>query len=262
MTNGLHTDGVDWDARRYHELSSPQLEWGRRVIARLRPLAGERILDLGCGTGRLTLDIAHAMGRGLVVGLDRSAAMLKVASSSSGLPVVMADGAGLPFDEAFDAVFSAATLHWIRDHDAAFASVYRALKPGGRFVAQCGGGPNLKRLLDHAHELMDSPRYRSHFGAWHDPWLFATPDATRGRLGRAGFVEIETGLEEAPTALPDPVSFRDFIACVCVRHHVDRLPVELRPRFVEELTDLAAADDPPLTLDYWRLNISARKAAA
>ena len=253
----------DWDAERYHRLSTPQLAWGRAVLDRLNPRPGERVLDVGCGTGRLTAEIASATGS-FTVGLDRSAAMLAEAVEHAGRVVafVRGDGARLPFVQAFDAVFSGATFHWIPDHDQLFGSIYDALRPGGRLVAQCGGGPNLRRLLDRAHALMDSPDYAHHFGTWSDPWRFAGPDDTRARLGRAGFSGIEAWLEPAPTTLPDRAAFENFISCVCVRHHVDRLPPAVRPHFVGALADAAAEDEPPYTLDYWRLNIGARRGAA
>jgi trans-aconitate 2-methyltransferase len=252
----------DWDAERYHRLSSPQLAWGRAVLERLAPRPGERILDIGCGTGRLTGEIASATGC-LTVGLDRSAAMLREGAqhAAAGVALVLGDGAALPFAGAFDAVFSGATFHWIPDHDRLFASVRAALRPGGRLVAQAGGGPNLRRLLDRAHALMDSPDYAVHFGAWSDPWCFAGVEETRNRLRRAGFETVDVSLEPAPTTMPDRGAFESFIACVCVRHHVDRLPAGVRPRFVAALADRAAGDDPPYTLDYWRLNIAARAAA-
>ena len=133
----------DWDAAKYHRVSDPQLAWGRVVAERLVPAAGERILDVGCGTGRLTEEIARTPGI-TVVGLDRSASMLGQARSRSRTPVVglptyvLADGADLPFVDAFDAIFSAATFHWIPDHDRLFRSLHTALKPGGYFRAEKG----------------------------------------------------------------------------------------------------------------------------
>ncbi len=116
----------EWDAHRYHRLSDPQVSWGRRVAARLAPAAGERILDLGCGTGRLTTESAGAAPGLFIVGIDRSAAMLSVNGGGSATDRhPRADGATLPFVETFDAVFSNATLHWITDHDAVFRSVHR-----------------------------------------------------------------------------------------------------------------------------------------
>jgi trans-aconitate methyltransferase len=251
----------DWDAARYHRLSEPQLSWGRAVIGRLPVSEGDRILDLGCGTGRLTAELAAVSGI-FVTGLDRSRAMLMEAAAQ-GLPAgtfVQGDGAALPFRPAsFDAIFSTATFHWIPDHDRLFAGIYAALKPGGRLVAQCGGGPNLARLLERTHDLMDSPEYASMFRGWSDPWKFATVDETRVRLVRAGFHSVEVLLHAAPTQMPNAAAFADFISCVCVRHHIDRLPADARPGFVRRLTELSAEDDPPFTLDYWRLNIAADK---
>jgi ubiquinone/menaquinone biosynthesis C-methylase UbiE len=254
---------ADWDATRYHALSDPQLEWGRRVIVRLDPQPGERILDLGCGTGRLTHEIVDAMETGLVVGTDISASMLNVARGAAHtIPLVRASGLALPFAPAFDAVFSAATLHWIQDHDRAFREVYESLKPGGRFIAQAGGGRNLQRLLDDAHALMDSKEYASHFEGWSDPWNFASADVTQARLEQAGFRNVRAWLEEAPTPMGDRATFTDFIACVCVRHHVDRLPETLRGGFVDRLADRSERGPHPFVLDYWRLNIDARRPAS
>jgi trans-aconitate methyltransferase len=255
---------TDWDAQRYHRLSDPQLGWGRRVLLRLAPAPGERILDVGCGTGRLTVEIAQAAPGVRVVGVDRSGAMLGEAARSAGLDGILgyvrADGVRLPFAGAFDAVFSAATFHWIQDHPALFAAVHAALRKRGRLVAQCGGEGNLARLLDRTHELMNSARFRQFFSGWTDPWVFAGIDDTRVRLAAAGFTDIEVSLEPAPTRLAGAEAYRDFIACVCVRHHIDRLPPVERAEFVEALADGASTDDPPFTLDYWRLNIAARRA--
>jgi trans-aconitate 2-methyltransferase len=250
----------DWDAHRYHRLSDPQVSWGRGVAERLAPAAGERILDLGCGTGRLTAEIAGAAPELFVVGIDRSAAMLSV---DGGRPApyarVRGDGAALPFIQTFDAVFTNAALHWIPDHEAVFRSVHRVLASGGRFVAQCGGAGNLRVLLDRTHDLMHHPRFGYRFRGWRDPWEFADVPTTRARLAGAGFEQIDVWLEPAPTTFDGPEAFADFISCVCVRRHVDRLPIGERDAFVGLLTEAAADDDPPYTLDYWRLNIVARK---
>src|SRR5262245_17968763 len=258
---------TDWDATRYHRVSEPQFDWGQRVIVRLQPSDGERILDVGCGTGRLTREIIRAAGSGAttrVIGLDRSGSMLAVARAEaalSGSPIgyVQADGAALPFANAFDAIFSAATLHWIHDHPAVFRSVSTALVPNGRFVAQCGGKGNLQHMLEHAGALMASPPYREHFAAWREPWNFSDAETTAARLRAAGLTGIETWLEEAPVDLETAEQYADFVSCVCIRHHLDCLPPTLRGPFTDDLTARAAADAHPFTLDYWRLNIEARK---
>lgn len=256
----------DWNAERYHDLSSPQQAWGRRVLARL-PLAGtEHVLDLGCGTGRITAELHRRLPQGRLVGADRSEAMLEAAASwlreqAPGVALVQADGAALPFRRAFDAVFSTATFHWILDHSALFRSLITALKPGGRLVAQCGGGPNLALLRGRADRLRHDPRFAAHFGDWTEPWCYADVQSTTRRLEAAGFVDIDVSLEDAPTPLAGAKLFQEFVATVCVRPYLDYLPPREQKMFLTELTLEAAADAPPFTLDYWRLNIAARRTA-
>ena len=280
-------------------------------------MPGNAFSIVGCGTGRLTEEIAATPGI-FVVGLDRSAAMLQeavsrhqartargqtplpipdrgqtpnrdlssnsapmadqdrvlegrpqlqngvrplVLDSCSGLAYVRADGAALPFVEAFDAVFSAATFHWIPDHDRLFANIHRALKKGGRLVAQAGGGGNLELLYGRARRLMQSP-YARFNTAWAEPCHFETVSDTETRLRRAGFQDLEASLAFAPVTFEQPETYAEFVAAVCLRHHLDRLPFEDRGAFMSRVTDEATKDEPPLTLDYWRLNISARKAGA
>jgi len=258
---------TDWNAERYHEISAPQQAWGRRVLERLTLEGGERVLDVGCGTGHLTALLAARLPRGFLVGTDRSGAMLDTARTwllehAPATRLVRADAAGLPFQRAFDVIFSAATFHWITDHGALFRSLVTALRPGGRLVAQCGGGPNLARLLARTRRLMAERRFASYFDGWTDPWYFADVETTRRLLESVGFAAIDVSLEEAPVSFDSARAFADFIATVCVRHHLDRLPSSERGPFVFELTREGADDDPPLTLDYWRLNIDARRPAS
>ena len=257
---------TDWNAGLYHDISSPQQAWGRRVLDRL-PLAGtERVLDIGCGTGRLTEAIALRVPEGSVVGLDRSAAMLETAAAwlrerAPRTTLVLADAAALPFRRAFDAAFSGATFHWVHDHAALFRSIITALRPGGRLVAQCGGGPNLALLYARAERLMREPRFARYFEEWSEPTHFADVETTRHRLAAAGFVDVDVTLEAAPTPFDGPEQFREFIAHVCLRHHGARLPNAERQSFLRDLTVEAARDSPPFTLDYWRLNIAGRRPA-
>jgi len=252
---------TDWDAAKYHRISDPQLAWGRAVAVRLVPVPGERILDIGCGTGRLTSEIAAQPGI-LVVGLDRSAAMLQEAAKHGAGRYVHGDGAALPFVDAFDAVFSAATFHWIPDHDRLFTSVFGALQRGGRLIAQAGGAGNLERLYGRARQLMNSPRYSGFFTSWTEPNHFENVADTETRLRRAGFTDIDVSLVMAPVPFERPERYTEFVAAVCLRHQLHRLAEADRDGFMQRVTEQALQDDPPLTLDYWRLNINARKARA
>lgn len=262
--DGLYTEFMsDWDAARYHQLSAPQRAWGRRVLDRLSPAPGERIVDIGCGTGRLTADLHALVGAtGRVTAADRSWTMVTEARRylPADVSVVQANGTEMPLRSgSCDAVFSTATFHWIPDHATLFAEIHRILRPGGRLVAQAGGGRNLERLYTRTAVLSAEPEFSGFFTGWQDPWTFAGVADTRDRLTRAGFIDPDVSLESTPTGFPGAEQYAEFVKPVCLRPHLDRLPESKRGAFIERLTRMAAADEPSFTLDYWRLNIDARK---
>jgi trans-aconitate 2-methyltransferase len=131
-----------WDAARYQDHHSFVWRYGANLLELLSPQPGERILDLGCGTGQLTAEIARSGAR--VIGMDNSADMLADARKNfPELTFVLGNASGFDFPEPFDAVFSNAVLHWVKDAEGAVASIARALRPGGRFVAEFGGKGNI-----------------------------------------------------------------------------------------------------------------------
>jgi trans-aconitate methyltransferase len=256
----------EWNADSYHRVSTPQFDWGTAVLQRLSLEGHELVLDAGCGTGRLTEKLLERLPRGRVVGIDLSANMLRVAREflrprfGSQVHVALADIARLPITGAADAIFSTATFHWILDHPRLFRSLFAALKPGGRLVAQCGGGANLARLHERASVLMRDARFAPHFTSWQEPWEFADAATTAQRLEDAGFTDIHTSLVQAPVVQPDADAYGTFITTVICRPHLAHLQDQaLRAAFIGDLTTRAAADDTPFELDYWRLNLDARR---
>jgi trans-aconitate 2-methyltransferase len=166
----------------------------------------------------------------------------------------------MPFANYADLVFSTATFHWIKDHPALFAGIHRSLRAGGRLHAQCGGGPNLVRAHALAERLMHAAPFAPYFTDWPGPWEFANAETTAARLQTAGFVDVETSLEEAPTTLASEADYREFVTTVIYHPHLERLPTAaLKQAFIDRVTELSSQDDPPFTLDYWRLNMAARK---
>jgi trans-aconitate 2-methyltransferase len=256
----------EWNADSYHQVSSPQFDWGTAVLDRL-PLAGdELVLDVGCGTGRLTEKLLDRLPGGRVVGIDLSSNMLQVARDflrsrfGNRIHLVLADASALPTLGAADAIFSTATFHWVRDHPRLFRTLHAALKPGGLLVAQCGGGANIARVHDRAATLMREPQFAPYFTSWQEPWEFSDAGTTARRLEEAGFEDVHTHLFPAPLVQPDANAYQTFITTVICRPHLAYLPEpSLQDVFIERLTALAAADDPPFELDYWRLNLDARK---
>jgi trans-aconitate 2-methyltransferase len=165
----------------------------------------------------------------------------------------------LPFRAWADLIFSTATFHWVSDHPALFAGLFTALRPGGRLHAQCGGGPNLVEAHALAEDVMRRAPFADYFVDWTAPWEFASAEVTRDRLDAAGFAEVVTDLEPAPTTLATEADYREFVTTVIYHAHLSRLPPALGPAFIDELASRAAAQPVPFTLDYWRLNIQAMR---
>lgn len=194
--NPSHAPAQDWDAARYANDFRFIGELGRPVIALLDPKPGERVLDLGCGDGGLSLDLA-CTGVDLVC-VDADPAMVDMARGR-GLSAYRVNAHDLPYDSEFDAVFSNAALHWMKDADAVIAGVARALRSGGRFVAEFGGAGNVQAERAALIAALDR---RGLHGASVDPWFFPSDADYRVRLERAGFRVESISLFPRPTPLP------------------------------------------------------------
>jgi trans-aconitate 2-methyltransferase len=243
---------AEWDARTYDRIADPMHAWGLDVLARL-PLAGdERVLDAGCGSGRVTEALAERLPNGRVVALDASPAMLEEARRRLALfgdrvTFVQADlGLPLPIDGPVDAILSTATFHWVPDHDALFRNLAAVIRPGGRLVAQCGGIGNIESVRRIARTVGDG------FDAERN---FATPLATAARLEAAGFGNVEAWLVDEPTRIEPGEPLETYLATVCLREHIARLQPEDRAAYI---TDVARRMPEPV-LDYVRLNILATR---
>ena len=262
------TELREWNASSYHKVANPHVDWGRVVLERLPLQGNETVIDAGCGTGRLTELLLERLPDGHVLALDQSTNMLEQAKAhlspqfGDRVTFQQADLANLELDQAVDAIFSTATFHWITDHPRLFAGLFHALKPGGWLVAQCGGGPNIARLNRQAQIQMLQQPFREHVGSWSGPWLFAGPDDTALRLHDAGFVNIDTHIVEAPVTMDSEDEFREFLTTVVFGTHLGRLPTdELKHDFIERLVRWSSEQLPQWHLDYWRLNIAARRPA-
>jgi trans-aconitate 2-methyltransferase len=244
----------DWDAATYDQVAGPQTRWGSVVLDRL-PLTGdERVLDAGCGTGRVTELLATRLPRGHVIALDGSAAMIaaareRLAPFGDRIEYIMADlGRPLPLDEPVDAILSTATFHWVLDHDALFANLAAVLRPGGLLVAQCGGVGNIATVGRVLASIGDG---------WLGPVYFATPMDTVRRLDASGFIDIDCWLSDEPTRFEPGEPFETFLRTVVLGAHLERLPVEEHAAFVHEV----ATRMPEPLIDYVRLNIVARRSS-
>jgi trans-aconitate methyltransferase len=242
-----------WNPDEYERNARFVSDLGAGVVELLNPQPGERVLDLGCGDGVLTEKIVAAGCR--VVGIDASQAFVS-AARARGLDARMADARDLEFQAEFDAVFSNAVLHWIRDADSVLSSVHRALKPGGRFVAELGGA-GCVRAVRAALDAVLAGRGVSAQAL--DPWFFPDADEYRGLLASHGFVVDSLVLFERPTPLPGELAgWLETFA----QAFLAPFSGTARQDVIREVSDMARRElyDPRRgwVVDYVRLRFAAR----
>jgi SAM-dependent methyltransferase len=244
-----------WDPESYARNARFVSDLGAPVLELLAPRAGERILDLGCGDGVLTAKLA-AMGC-RVVGVDASAAQVQ-ATQGLGVEAYVVSGEKLDFDSEFDAVFSNAALHWMRDPEAVIAGVWRALRPGGRFVAEMGGYGCVETIKRALIEALDR---RGIDGRAADPWYFPTVEDYSARLTNRGFTINYIALIARPTPLPGDVTAwletfaQNFTAALAPGERPTYL-AEVQQALRPKLCDAAGK----WTADYVRLRFAAEKS--
>ena len=242
----------DWDAATYDRIAAPQTRWGRAVVDRL-PLAGdERVLDAGCGTGRVTALLLERLPRGQVVALDGSPSMIDEArrrfAGDARVTTMVADLARpLPLAPPVDAVLSTATFHWVLDHAALFRHLAAVMRPGGRLCAQCGGAGNVARVTAAVKAVDPALRQTKNY---------ATPEETAAHLTAAGFTDLQVWLQPEPTRFEPGEPLETFLRAVILGDLLPAIPEARRAAFVH---DVAARLEIP-EIDYVRLNIDARRA--
>jgi trans-aconitate methyltransferase len=241
-----------WDPAQYAEHARFVSDLGMPVVELLAPKPGERILDLGCGGGALTLKLAK-LGC-TVIGVDSSPEMV-AAAKSLGLTAQVMDGQTLPFSNEFDAVFSNAALHWMNHPKAVIACVWRALNPSGRFVAEFGGYGNVSTIITAIEAVLFSRGITIA-----NPWYFPLPDEYRELLQAVGFSVDRLALIPRPTPLPHDMSgWLETFA----QPYISALPTAETHGFISEVVDalrpVLCDSNGTWHADYVRLRFSARK---
>jgi len=242
-----------WNPEQYAKHARFVSDLGMPVVELLSPQPGERILDLGCGDGALTIKLAE-LGCQLV-GVDSSEKMV-LATKALGLDAYTVNGHSLKFTDEFDAVFSNAALHWMKKPKAVISGVWRALKPGGRFVAEFGGYGNVETIVNAIESALLTRRGTIVVG----PWYFPQPQEYTALLEAKGFEVEKIELIPRPTPLPGNISgWLETFA----QSYTAALPVGERPRFiaevVESLRPKLCDTNGNWTADYVRLRFVATK---
>ncbi len=246
-----------WDPVSYARHARFVSDLGSPLVELLAPKLGERILDLGCGDGALTRKLVDLGCQ--VVGVDSSAPQVE-AARRLGLDAHLISGEALPYQEEFGAVFSNAVLHWIKNADAMILGVYRSLRPGGRFVAECGGYGCVHKIRT---ALVQALERRGLDGEARVPWYFPTPGDYAARLERAGFRVDSIALIPRPTPLPGDIL--DYLETFA-QSFFQGLSDTARAEYLQEVR---AALEPQLrdssgtwVADYVRLRFAATKVPA
>jgi trans-aconitate methyltransferase len=245
-----------WDAASYATNAAFVPALGAPVVALLAPQPGERILDLGCGDGVLTEALVAAGAE--VVGIDAGENMV-AAAKARGLDARLGDGQALGFADEFDAVFSNAALHWMLDRDAVAAGVFRALRPGGRFVGEMGGEGNVATLRAGIRAELSARGYPV---PAEDPQWYPSIAAFTEVYRKAGFSDIDTWLIPRPTVLPNGVAgwLTTFRAGFMDQASVPDADQPAVAQAVEErLAPSLRQPDGSWIADYVRLRLTMRK---
>lgn len=254
MTQPPSKQSQTWSAEGYLHNAGFVPVYGASVLELLSPRKGERVLDLGCGDGSLTVKIREFGAD--VVGVDASEDMA-AAARERGLQVHCMDGEALAFDGVFHSVFSNAALHWMRNADAAIGGVCRALLPGGRFVGEFGGHGNVAAIVTALHAALEKAGIDA---KERNPWYFPTARAYRKKLEAHGFTVDYIELIPRPTPLPTGIegwlaTFANAFLEGLDEQRTASVLADVK-RFLEpSLRD----DEGHWSADYMRLRFAARK---
>ncbi len=262
------TTNTHWDAETYDRIGTPMRGWAQNVIEELALKGDETVLDAGCGSGSVTLDLLEKLPRGRIFAVDASAEMIgslmRALEERKVRNVVPLHASLTDFTlpEQVDAVFSNAVFHWIPDDDGLFSALFRATKPGGRMRAQCGGAGNNAHVLESVAIVRQHPQFASYLDGFSDTKTYRTPERAQASLERAGWRDVRASLFRAPIPFDREDDAALYVRTILLRDHIARLPDELGDEYARAVVrETVARYGAPYTADYVRLNIWARRPA-
>ena len=238
-----------WDAKDYSKNSQNQYQWAKELIPKLKLQGNEALLDIGCGDGKITAELAKALPSGKVVGIDSSPEMINLARRSfpneqyPNIAFKVIDARNIPFQEEFDIAFSNAALHWIPDQKAVLECVQRSLKPKGRILFQMAGKGNAQAVLSLFDKLLVSPQWRDYFEGFTFPYAFLNPQEYRQLLVQAGLKPVSVELFPRDMKFPNVEGMSGWVRTTWLPF-TERIPIEQREGFVKEIVSSYIADHP------------------
>ncbi|MFB0563557.1 MAG: trans-aconitate 2-methyltransferase [Candidatus Lokiarchaeia archaeon] len=231
-----------WDAEDYHKSSSEQQKWARELILKLKLKGNERVLDVGCGDGKVAAELAQQVPDGSVVGIDNSEQLIRFAQMSfppdryPNLTFEPMEAKQLIFDAEFDVVFSNACLHWIIDHLPVLKGIKKSLKPSGRILLQMGGKGNAAKILEVLKPMIESGKWSSYFTNFSFPYAFYGSKEYKEWLEQVGLKSKRIELIPKHMVHKGKGGLVAWIRTTWLPY-TQRVPEELREEFIEELVD-------------------------
>lgn len=255
----------EFDGKKYEKASSHQKEWGRKLIFELGLKGNERLLDLGCGDGSLTVQLAELLPEGEVVGIDASQGMIDVASTRerSNLRFFRLDINHMEYENQFDVVFSNATLHWIKDHQRLLQNVHRALRDDGRIRFDFAGDGNCSHFFSVVRDAITRDEFNSFFTAFEWPWYMPSVDEYEILAKSSGLHCVRVWGENVDRFFPDKEmmirwvdqpSLVPFLAFV-----PDPVKTSFREYVVNRMIEETKQEDGRCFETFRRINVSATK---
>ncbi len=228
----------DWNAVDYSANSQIQQRLARELIAKLALTGSETVLDVGCGDGKITAEMAGAVRNGSVVGVDNSSAMIAFAKQRfpneehKNLSFEVMDACELTFENRFNLAFSNAALHWVKDHNPVIEALFKSLKPGGRIVLQMGARGGIDGYLSVVNEIVALPEWAPYFREFVFPFGFMGVEDYHAMLSQSGFsaIRVEYIPKDVIHAGKDP--FKGWIRTTWVPY-LHCIPDEMKPRFID-----------------------------
>lgn len=238
-----------WCAADYARNSSAQLKWAEELIAKLALVGDERLVDIGCGDGKITAHLAGRLSRGAVVGIDASPDMIALAAASfpaaqyPNLDFRCMDATALTLPQDSDIAFSNAALHWVADHQAVLRGVRACLRTGGRLLFQMGGRGNAREVFSVLDALIRSSAWRGYFEDFRAPYYFYGIEEYGAWLPALGFTPKRVELMPKDMQHDGRNGLKGWLRTTWFPY-TDCLPAELREVFLDEVVEAYAAEHP------------------